>query len=452
MITPLLVENRDWIAVGEATGAEGDGISAVHNRLEALGVRLRRDLGLRALPFDFRRGVDDVLEMRVTGIAGTVSTGNLVIDVAPKFAVRDGGEPNWTASMLMLMQQSRRRDSAFLRSTRRAIARESIVDLLAMTFRDAVEAGLADQPIQTYRTRSETHPALRGRLDLPRQMRSVFARPHLVECEVDQLDVDNDFNGLLKWAAEAFVSMIRSPSLKRSMRELAIRMPGKPHWRRGFHGRRLHLPPQYRIWSEALDIAALLESGLAQTTGVGTQDGYSFVFNMERLFEHFVESCVRRFAAGASSLGVTWERQVSTAYAEPHLRTSTRFHSKPDNVLARDGRPLVVVDAKYKRLSDDRGLYLGKPVSADLYELGAAMTAQGCKAGLLVYPRVAGDEELLDDRLRVWVVDGFGTRLFLGALALDLTALRSYADLQAIDEHLGDGIRSLLSSAGGDFQ
>lgn len=451
MNTPLVVENRDWIELGAVLDTGRDGVMEARVRLDALGARLRRDLGLRMHPFLFRGGNEEPIEMKVIGIAGTISVGGLVIDVAPKFAVRTGGQPNWSASMLLLMQQARRRDSAFFRSTQRAIARHNIVDLLAMAFGDAAEAGLADQAIQTYRTRSETHAVLRGRLDLPRQLKSVFSRPHLVECEVDQLDVDNDFNGLLKWAAETFMSMVRLPALKRRMSDLAFRIPGRPHWRRGFHGRQLHLPPQFRVWSEALDIAAMLASGLTQTTGTGSHDGYSFVFNMERLFEHFVESRVRRVAADAGDQGISWERQVSTPYAKPHLRTNTRFFSKPDNVLTRGGNALVVVDAKYKRLSDDRGLDLRKPVSADLYELVAAMTAQGCTAGMLVYPRVLGDEELLDDRLRIWVVDGFGTRLFLGALALDLTALQSYADLQAIDAHLSDGIRSLLS-ADGDLQ
>ncbi len=443
--TPLLIENRDWVPLNQILGPRvSDPIKARHS-LEAIGKRFRSELGLRSDPFTFRAGPDGMLEVRTSGIAGTVSIGDLVVDVAPKFALQDSGMPQWSASMLLLMQYARRRDLALNRSQHVASGRHNFIDLLAMAFSDAAEAGLADQPIQTYLTSSERLPVLRGRLNLSRQVRSVFIRPHLVECDVDQLDTNNEFNGLLKWAAHSFVGAVRSPILKRKMRDIASRLPGTPDRRLALRGGRIHPPPQFRVWIEALEIGALLSSGLSHTAGRGIQQGYSFVFNMERLFEHFVEISLGRAVPMINLPGLTSQPQVSTPYAQPHSGTKVRFFSRPDNLILQDGKPLIVVDAKYKRLTDAEGMRDRKPVNADAYELVAAMTAHNCQIGFLVYPRVVGDGVLTDHELRMWTVNAFGTNLYIGALALDLAGLHTHADLDAVDKRFAEALTSLLS-------
>ncbi len=443
--TPLLVENRGWQSWEQILGPGVADPIKVKVSLEAVGKRFRRELGLRSDPFTFRTGLNGSLEVRTSGIAGTVSTSDLVVDIAPKFAPQDGGMTQWSSSMLLLMQYARRRDLALNRSRYVAAARHSFIDLLAMAFSDAAEAGLADQPIQTYRTSSERLPVLRGRLNLSRQVRSVFSRPHLLECDVDQLDTNNEFNDLLKWAAHAFVGAVRSPILKRKIREIALRLPGTPDRRLALQGGRIQPPPQFRVWVEALEIAELLSSGLTHTAGRGIQQGYSFIFNMERLFEHFVEISLGRAVPLVDLPGLTSQRQVSTPYAQPRSGTKVRFFSRPDNIILQDGKPLIVVDAKYKRLSDAEGMKNRKPINADVYELVAAMTAHNCKIGFLVYPRVVGDSVLTDHELHMWTVHAYGTELCIGALALDLTGLQTHADLDVVDKKLAETLTLLLA-------
>ncbi|WP_229505202.1 McrC family protein [Massilia mucilaginosa] len=442
----LLIENGDWQPWDAGFSAGRGDPDRLRQSLEGLGKKFRKQLGLRADPFAFRSGMGGAVEVRTSGIAGTVSVGDLVLDIAPKFVPRGDGLGDWSASMLLLMQHARKRDLALNRARHLAVERHSFVDLLAMAFSDATEAGLADQAIHTYKTSPQCLPVLRGRMNLPRQIRSVFARPHLLECDVDELDADNGYNGLLKWAALAFAAAVRAPTLRRRLSDLALRLPGKPSRRIALQGGRLQPPPQFRVWTEALEIAALLSSGLSHATGRGVAQGYSFVFNMERLFEHFIELSLARAVAILNKQGFSARTQVSIAYAEPDPGSSIRFFSRPDNLVLRHGVPAVVVDAKYKRLSDAEGMRNRKPVNADVYELVAAMTAHNCRCGLLVYPRVLGDAVLNDHELHTWTVSSFGTTLRVGALALDLSALRVHADLQHIDTTLTAALESLLAA------
>nr|WP_284507227.1 hypothetical protein [Caballeronia sp. ATUFL_M2_KS44] len=400
---------------------------------------------MRGDPFVFRIQENGDVAVRTSGIAGTVSLGGFALDIAPKFALRPDGVLQWNVSMLLLMQYARKTDLSLVRSEHLAAGRHSFLDLLGMAFADAAEAGLADQLIQTYKISAESLPVLRGRLALSRQMRRAFTSPQLIECDVDQLDVNNAFNALLKWAAEALVRSVRSSTLKRRLHAIAHKLPGRPDRGAPNRGREFAPPPQFRVWNEALQIASLLASGLAHTTGRGIQHGYSFVFNMERLFEHFVEISLVRALSTLGDSEVTSCRQASTQYATPHWQTKVPFFSRPDNLVVRNGKPLIVVDAKYKRLSDSEGIRNRKPINADVYELVAAMTAHRCPLGLLVYPRVAGDAVLTDSELRMWTVQAFGKCLFVGALALDLTGLRTHADLHAVDQKLGAALSSLIT-------
>ncbi len=440
----LLLENGDWTPWETGLAAGIVRPDKARKSVEALGRRFRSQLGLRADPFTFRTSGSGVTEIKTSGIAGTVGVGELVFAIAPKFAPQGRGQPEWSASALLLMQYARKRDLALVKVQHLAVQRSSFVDLLAMAFADAVETAMADHMILRYRTSEQSLPVMRGRLNIARQLRTVFGTPHLLECDVDELDANNEFNGLLKWAAATFASAVRDPALRRKMSDMALRLPSLPDRRLALRSTRIQPPPQFRAWSDALDIASLLSSGLAHSSGAGVAAGYSFVFNMERLFEHFLEISLARAVGLLREDGVAARRQATTAYAHPQAGTSIRFYSRPDNLVTKHGAARVVVDAKYKRLSDAEGMKARKPVNADVYELVAAMTAHDCRHGLLVYPRVLGDTILGDDGLRTWTVSSFGTTLTISALALDLSGLRTHAHLQTIDKQLSDALGPML--------
>src|ERR1700722_7498457 len=86
--TPLLLENQDWKSWKSLFGAHDVDPLSARRALESVGRRFRKQLGLREDPFTFRHSENGELEVRTSGIAGTVSAGNVVIDIAPKFALR----------------------------------------------------------------------------------------------------------------------------------------------------------------------------------------------------------------------------------------------------------------------------------------------------------------------------------------------------------------------------
>lgn len=443
MTSGVLVENGPWRLLREVVTAPSDERNNTERTIYRANKLLRRSLGLRQDPIELRV-TEGEMEVRARGVAGTLSFERLTLNIAPKFVPNVDLEQEWCHSLLMLIRHASPRHVAFGRSIHLGAARLNFVDLLAMAFIDAAEAGLRTQVIQTYQVQELSLSTLRGRLNIQRQIRSIVQRPHLMECDVDQLDSSNPYNNLLKWAAVEFSKRVSDQGVRRRIIDLSRILPGRPISELARRSPVVSPPPQYRSWEPALEIASLLCSGLTHA-GHGQHHGYSFVFNLERLFEHFVEKTLERAVAYMPLVGLRNRRQATTLYAVPNQSTQSSFYSKPDNLLSDGERNVAVVDAKYKRLSDSLGEKDKKPQNQDVYELVAAMTAHQCEAGILVYPKVAGDLLLKDGNLQVWHVYAFGRRLTIGAVAIDLMQLRSAGGSRIIDGQLANALNNLLS-------
>jgi 5-methylcytosine-specific restriction enzyme subunit McrC len=196
-----------------------------------------------------------------------------------------------------------------------------------------------------------------------------------------------------------------------------------------------HLPPQYAHWNEAVQLAALLARNLSQLPGGGADAGHALLVDSADLYEGFVERSLQR---AIPSWGPDWtvEAQDQRTFAIPQRGTTRSYATKPDNVLYRSGQPALLIDAKYKRLSDAEHQHLKKPSNADIYQLAASAVAHGCRRGLLLYPKL--DDDLKDGELRCWRVElpGHEDSILLGAIAVDLMKLTEEDGLAIFDQHL----------------
>lgn len=447
MTDQLLVENGPWRNLKEVLQPSSVSAISAERALVRFNQPLRKKLGLRSDPIEFQNSEGNI-QVRVRGIAGTLSIDDFILEIAPKFVPSGEVSERWDGALLALVRYALPKHVSFQRSTNLDVTRHGVLDLLAMSFIDAVSQGLRDQLIQTYQSREIQSPVVRGRLSLTRQIRSFVTRPHLVECDVDQLDVLNPYNDLLKWALSVLARGVKSAALRRRLVELDRRVPGTPNRSLAIRQRVVTPPYQFRGWSNALEIASLLSAGSVHAPSFGAHTGYSFVFNMEKLFEHFVAESLKRASLLHQLSGLHAQPQVSTQYATPITAGARPFFSKPDNLLVGfDGIARCIVDAKYKRLSDATGERDRKPQNQDVYELVAAMTAQKCPVGLLLYPRIEGDVELADRTLRRWQIDAFGQPLMVAAFGLDLMSLGSAEGARSIEFDIATHLSSLVAPA-----
>ena len=422
-----LVENQwtNWRSVAIAMGSDP---GVARRALLRAGRTIRRRLRLRSAPFVFR-SIGGRTKIKVVGVAGTLSLPDASLEILPKFAKHADDASEWNVSSLFLLEALNGRHVFSLAAVQQRWQCHRVLDLMGHAFADSAERGLRDRPICTYRQIEETSVALRGRLNLTRQIRNWGRAPHLLECDVSQLDVENPFNDVLKWAALSLADAVREPSLRARLRVLSEKLPGRAERSGRFRHSRMRPPPQFKVWADALELARLLAGGLTHATSGGNASGYSLVFNMERAFERFVECGLSRAMHASAGLQLASARQEMIAYAQPLSVGTKTLYCRPDNIVRQKGEPLVLVDAKYKLLDaewrhETASQWRASPLSTDFYELLTGMLAHGCKSGVLVYPSTRQTVTQASD-VRTWKVAAHGASLTVSAVPIHLRSLTS---------------------------
>jgi 5-methylcytosine-specific restriction enzyme subunit McrC len=277
-----------------------------------------------------------------------------------------------------------------------------LLDLLAVRLAVLMDERAAAGLHRAYVERVAHGPLLQGRLDLAAQMRNAAGARDKVHCRYEEFTADVSCNQLPKATAEL---VVRSPLLGETARQAlagSLRsfgpvqsVPLGPESFADVAADRLTA-----AYQPLLDLCRLLVEGLGPTANAGPTPGPAFLLDMERVFENYVTRALSE-ALGAYQINIQplWQMR-------PIQETGPPLTMRPDLTLHRDGQPLAVVDAKWKRSSK---------VRADLYQILGYCAARGFPCGILIYPGRhdrAWDYELAEGgvRLRILTLRVVGSR------------------------------------------
>jgi 5-methylcytosine-specific restriction enzyme subunit McrC len=405
--------------------------------------QIKRDLSLRSTPLILEERPNG-LSLKVSGIAGTLRLFGTHLQVAPKFVTQELFVAAWQSSILTMLNRVRRKHYTYSPIKGVNLTKATFIDHIALAYNEAVETALRGEAIQVYKMREETSSYLRGRLAVARQMQLSLARPQQIQCEVDYLETDNQFNSLLHWAGSRFLTLAFDSQVRRTLSTTLSRLPtiaGPPNVP-------VHLPvwppPQYRHYVEALEIASVLARGYGHGPEAGRFAGYGYVLNMEKLFEAFVEKTLAH-VANSILKNLTVRPQVSRIYATAFGHSGKSYFTRPDNVLYRNGKPLLMVDAKYKKFEESETGTKKRPQNSDIYQLFASMVSHECDRGLLVYPRMMTPSEPNQGQITFWRIPTPTKPLLVGAMALNVSELSTKASLNDLDALVARAIKEMLS-------
>lgn len=231
---------------------------------------------------------------------------------------------------------------------------------------------------RAYRERRERGTVLHGQLDLPEQLRQAPGRKDQLYGRLDELSADLPCNQAVKATAESLLaSPLLGVELRAALRQAFV----------GFEGvTSVSLSP--RLWEMAeaeqlpaeyrplLDLCRVLADGLTIGATAGLRPAPSFLLDLERIFErHVTCGIVEAFANSGQHMVAVQVTHTVTEDAIDQYDVTIR----PDLTIERDGRTILVVDAKWKR-------WTGSAETGDLYQVLAYGTALGVEAVVLVYP------------------------------------------------------------------
>jgi 5-methylcytosine-specific restriction enzyme subunit McrC len=223
-----------------------------------------------------------------------------------------------------------------------------------------------------YRECAEEGPFLHGRIDVPAQLRESAGRKDRLHSVRDDFTADVPCNQAPKATAER---LLASSLLGDRVREALLRAL------RGYEEvGATSLTPDLFAAAEAdrlaesyrplLDLCRLLADALGPSDAAGASGCPAFLLDMEGVFERYVTRGVVEAFADADG----W-----TAAAQQTHVVAPGVEMRPDVTVHHDGRPIMVVDAKWKRPA-------GAPSPADLYQMLAYCTALNIGRAVLVYP------------------------------------------------------------------
>jgi 5-methylcytosine-specific restriction enzyme subunit McrC len=300
--------------------------------------------------------------------------------------------------------------------------RHDLLEILIRLFCDqlfeAVHRGLP----RRYIAHEDDLPKLRGRLDVMRQFTVLAASPQKLACRFEELSADIPLNQIMKAAVGRLSGIARASENQRRLAELSLAfddVTSVPITALAWD--RVILDRTNSPWGSLLNLAKLLLGERFQTTSSGQGRGFSLLFEMNTLFEEFVGRSLQGALAG-SGLDVRLQGPQSHALlGENDVR---RFATRPDIVISRGGKPVLIIDTKWKRLKGELDDLKRGVSQADVYQMMAYAHVYQCERLMLLYPHhyEAGPAEGVLNSLGV--IGTADTRLCIASVSLaDPTAV-----------------------------
>jgi len=251
-------------------------------------------------------------------------------------------------------------------------------------------------PFRHYQEMRDTLPLLKGKLDVPAQLRHPESR-HRFTVIYDEYTADVPLNRVFRFVVERLWHITRNEQnklqlarLRQWMEEITLlpRMTVA-------QSQAIVLTRLNQRFASLLELARLFLDDGALQLAPGNISTYAFMLDMNQLFESFLTHficCHRREILPASLQQCELRPQSigSTRYLATDLTNSRQmFHLKPDLVMYDRERKCfpLLIDMKYKSLDSKSGANRISP--GDFYQMFAYAHRYSCPRILLLYPQTA---------------------------------------------------------------
>ena len=252
-----------------------------------------------------------------------------------------------------------------------------LLDIFILDFCVEVQAALQRGVIFRYAERAENLPAIRGRLQLTEHLRRNAFDQSKLYCRFDDRVVDNSFNRALKAVLHMLLTRSVGARAKSAVATLLHRFDEV-----GYHPGAakniddLIFDRTNEHWRPVFRQAAWLVKGLFSDLRLGSVQGSSLIFNMEKLFE---EAIGRRLVR--ENRGNRWRIQLQ---GPQRFLAESAFGLRPD-ITVWDGERIVsILDAKWKWLNKNKS-HMGVS-NSDVYQMTVYASRYRCNQLVLIFP------------------------------------------------------------------
>lgn len=326
-------------------------------------------------------------EVKFSHYCGAISLGDVSIEILPKIYGAEAEVGSSRDALIRMLASARRLKLHKAGSAQTSLQKQSLLDVFILHFCAQLHDQLKQGAIRKYVKREKNLNVLRGRLLTERQFKFNLAHRERLFCRYDELSEDNLYNQILKFVLEV---LLRTAKGNRAVQEVSgLFMRFDPISDRRINVRRLDSLDFDRLTERYESIfqwcRCFLEGYYPDVLGKG-KSCLSVLFDMNRLFEAYIGTQLRRYAR---SEGLRVREQGPQRYfATRRYSDMSRkpvFRMKPDiSLMDKEENILCIADAKWKILDEEKN-DLGI-TQVDLYQMEGYASVYGVKSLALIYP------------------------------------------------------------------
>lgn len=254
---------------------------------------------------------------------------------------------------------------------------DELFEFIVQYFAKVVEKRIDEGLYRSYVEVEDNLSNVKGRIDFIQDVRHNYVLRHRTYCRYAEFTWDVPENQIIRQVAHMLSGWALRPETRNRLggidTELAevtpTTMPAIAIDRFRYH----RLNDEYRAVHQ---LCRLFLEGASLSEELGTFSSRAFLIDMNRLFEVFVTEVLRdRFRAP----------YLLSDQVPMYLGYNKSVPIRPDILLSRSARPVLVADCKYKPLEP------GEFKNHDIYQMLAYCTSLRLRRGLLIYPRHMAD-------------------------------------------------------------
>ena len=347
-------------------------------------------------------------EIKFTSYCGVISLGDLSIEILPKIYNREADDVGSSRKALVRMLYSARRMKLYEAGTAKInLQKQFLLDIFILHFCKQLHAQLTRGMIRNYVTRKENLNVLRGKLKVGEHLKRNLVHKERLFCQYDELSTDNVYNRILKYVLAIMLKEAKGSHTLQQVSELLGRFDAISDCAvDAALLDQLIFDRLTKRYKPIFDQCRYFLEGFFPDVTTGNKDCLALLFDMNRLFEEYVGSQLRK---EARTQGLRIREQGPREYFARLENSGEKvFGMKPDfSFIKRRNQIVMIADTKWKILDEgERNLAIPQ---TDMYQIGSYASRYGVTFLALLYPM----QEKLTERVKISLLGEIGVTLHI---------------------------------------
>jgi len=320
--------------------------------------------------------------LKATSYVGILTVGKNTIQILPKIS-KYGGEQDIIRNLLFMLSYTRKlkiKETEISELCRKKENRffEIFIYLFAKNLNETMKQNF----YKNYSFFSDNLSFIRGKILFNENLRKNLARKHKVHCRFSEFTENILLNQIFRYTVFLLLRITGDPENYSLLKQLEFILSDVSLERiRVEDFSKVHLNRLSRYLEPLVQLSKLFITHGTIQLFHGKLETFSFVFDMEELFEEFVAEFIKRHKSQLLPSGTEVKSQDKTKKLVDS--PEPLFTIKPDILINSKGKKLII-DTKYKMLNpEDRRYGVSQ---ADMYQMLAYSVKHGCKQAVLLYP------------------------------------------------------------------